>query len=201
MDAAAAAPRPQDEPDAAGVPPAPPEPPLATLERTALEVERHVATDGWGAPPRVFALVRTAQALAADAALAAHLPPEVLAEAEADPEHLTSVEQDELPEGSLEEVLAQIGWPPAVAGAALAVERVVVPPDVDLPEDPAAALAVVDAHPDRHEVRIAVAVLREEGPGTTGTVVRRREDDDDLRVVVGEDLVPGLAAALRATFA
>ena len=175
----------------------PPVPPLELLERTALEVERHVATAGWDAPPRVFALVRTAQAVAADPALADLLPAEVLAEAVGDPDHLTSVEQEELPESDgLEDLLARIGWPPAVAGAAVVVERVVVPPSVELPDDPAEALAAVAAHPDRREVRIAVAVLRD---GGTGSAVRQRADDDDLRVVVAEDLVPGLSAALRAT--
>lgn len=178
---------------------APPVPPLAPLERTALEVERHVATAGWDAPPRVFALVRTAEAVAADPSLADLLPADVVAEAVGDPDHLTSVEQEELPDSDgLEDMLARIGWPPAVAGAAVVVERVVVPPTVELPEDPAQALAVVGSHPDRREVRIAVAVLRD---GTTGSAVRQRVEDDDLRVVVGEDLVPGLSAALRATLA
>ncbi|GAA2034020.1 PPA1309 family protein [Pseudokineococcus marinus] len=176
---------------------APPVPPLAALERAALEVERHAAVAGWDAPPRVFALVRTADAVAADPSLADVLPAEVVAEALGDPDHLTSVEQEELPEAEgLEELLGRIGWPPAVAGAAVVVERVVVPPSVELPEDPAAALEAVRSHPERQDVRIAVAVLRD---GSTGSAVRRRLEDDDLRVVVGEDLVPGLSAALRAT--
>ncbi|WP_299035779.1 PPA1309 family protein [uncultured Pseudokineococcus sp.] len=176
-----------------------PVPPLAPLERTALEVERHVATAGWDAPPRVFALLRTAEAVAVDPTLADVLPADVVAEAVGDPDHLTSVEQEELPEADgLEDLLGRIGWPSAVAGAAVVVERVVVPPTAELPEDPAAALAAVEAHPERRDVRIAVAVLRD---GSTGSAVRQRADDDDLRVVVGEDLVPGLSAALRATLA
>ena len=193
MDQTSGAPSPDDERGTPAVPP------LEPLERTALEVERHVAAAGWDAPPRVFALVRTAEAVAVDPSLADVLPTDVVAEAVGDPDHLTSVEQEDLPASDgLEELLARIGWPPAVAGAAVVVERVVVPPSVELPGDPAEALAVVEAHPDRREVRIAVAVLRD---GTTGSAVRQRADDDDLRVVVGEDLVPGLSAALRATLA
>lgn len=193
MDETSGTPFPDDE---QGTPPVPE---LAPLERTALEVERHVATAGWDAPPRIFALVRTAEAVAADPSLADVLPTEVVAEALGQPDHLTSVEQEDLPDSDgLEDLLARLGWPSAVAGAAVVVERVVVPPSVELPEDPAEAVAVVEAHPDRREVRIAVAVLRD---GSTGSVVRQRADDDDLRVVVGEDLVPGLSAALRATLA
>ncbi|MEJ5915177.1 PPA1309 family protein [Pseudokineococcus sp. 1T1Z-3] len=194
------APSPDDDRAASRVPGAPPrlgEPPLAPLERVALEVERHAASGGWGALPRVFALVRTAQALAADPALAGRLPADVVADARADPGHLTSVEQEELPEAAdLEELLGRLAWPPAVAGAAVVVERSVLPPSTTLPADPREALALLTSSPDREEVRLAVAVLRE---GGTGTAVRRREDDDDLRVVVDEDLAPGLAAALRAT--
>ncbi|MEJ5945275.1 PPA1309 family protein [Pseudokineococcus basanitobsidens] len=191
----AAAPSPDDERRTGAVP----EPPLEPLERVALDVERHVAADGWDAPPRLFALVRTADAVAADPSLASRLPGDVVAEAVADPRHLTSVEQDDLPDApDLERLLASIGWPPAVAGAALVVEQVVVPPTADLPEDPREAVAALEEHPDRQEVRIAVAVLR---GGGTGSALRRRTDDEDLRVVVGEDLVPGLAAALRATLA
>lgn len=197
MDETSGTPSPDDERDAPAVPASPPAPALEPLEAAALEVERHVAMAGWDAAPRVFALVRTAEAVAADPSLADVLPAEVVAEAVGSPDHLTSVEQDELPEaGTLEELLARIGWPAAVAGAAVVVERVVVPPTVELPEDPARALAVVAEHPERREVRIAVAVLRD---GSTGTVVRRRADDDDMNVVVGEDLVPGLSEALRAT--
>lgn len=173
----------------------------SAVEHAVVELERHVARAGWDAPPRLFALVRTAAALAAAPALTDDLPPEVVAAAASDAEHLTSVEQEDLPEAAdLEELLAQIGWPPSVDGAAVVVERTVLPPQAQegLPTDPVVAAELLATHPDRREVRIAVAVLRD---GSTGTAVRQRTDDDDLHVVVGADLVPGLATALRATLA
>ena len=56
-----------------------------------------------------------------------------------------------------------MSWPEAVAGVALAVERIVVPPEAerDLPDNPEEAVDVLAAHPDRRDVRLLVAVLRD----------------------------------------
>jgi hypothetical protein len=162
------------------------------------ELERHVARDGWDAPLRVFALVRTGEAIARDPSLGEQLPPDLVASS-TDPTHITSIEQEDLPEADgLEQLLAQIAWPDAVDGAALVCERVVVPPDVEseLPSDPDEALAALMAHPAREDVRLAVGVLRD---GTTSCALRTRRNDDDLAVGTGPDLVPGLTAALTAT--
>ena len=85
-------------PDDAGLP-------LTTAEelavrRIVVEVEQHVARDGWDAPFRIFALVRTAGALERDTDLAGQLPPEVVAAAQEDPASLMAVPQpqDKLPE-------------------------------------------------------------------------------------------------------
>jgi hypothetical protein len=150
---------------------------------------------------RVFALVRTQAALDAEPALAGQLPPEVLAVAAADPEHLTSVEQEGLPPSDdLEGLLGAIAWPEGVHGAALTVERIVLPPEAEegLPEDPDAALTALLAHPQRQDVRLAVGVLRD---GTSWCAVRQRAADRDDAVGQGPDVVPGLVEALRATFA
>ncbi|GIG26328.1 PPA1309 family protein [Cellulomonas denverensis] len=181
---------------AAGATPVP-----SALAQAVVEIERHVASGGWDGPVRVFALVRTASALAAEPALAGQLPPEVLAAASADPEHLTSVEQEGLPASDdLEGLLGAIAWPETVDGAAITVERVVLPPEAEesLPEDPQQAVAALMAHPDRQDVRLAVGVLRD---GSSWCAIRQRALDADQAVGQGPDAVPGLIEALRATLA
>ena len=169
--------------------------------RTVRELEQHVSAGGWDGPMRLFALIRTAGALEHDPALGATAARRRWSQAaQADPEHLTAVEQEGLPEAeTIEALLGRIAWPPTVDGAALVVERVVVPPEVEagVPEDEAEALAYLPDHPQRRDVRLAAAVLRD---GTRGCAVRARDHDADDRVAVGPDLVPGLVSALRATF-
>ncbi|QGQ18797.1 hypothetical protein GC089_05455 [Cellulomonas sp. JZ18] len=163
------------------------------------EIEHHVAGAGWDAPVRVFALVRTRAALASEPGLAEQLDPAVLAAAEADDWHLTSVEQEGLPDAQdLEGLLGGLSWPPTVDGAAVTVERVVLPPEAeaDLPADPEQALTALLAHPARQDVRLAVGVLRD---GPAWCALRTRAHDSDDAVGQGPDLVPGLVAAVRAT--
>ena len=180
-----------------------PAPSSGSLWRTVAEIERYAASDGWGAPVRLFALVRTADALRRDPALAQRLPEQVVAEARADPGHLTSVEQDGLPEvADLDELLGQLAWPEGVDGAALVVERILVPPDAEAevraahPADDGARAAALAAHPLAEDVRIAVGVLRD---GSHECAVRSRSKDSDGEVATGADLVPGLVGALQAT--
>lgn len=171
------------------------------LGDAVVEIERHVATGGWDGPVRVFALVRTQAALAAEPALAEQLPADVLALAAADADHLTSVEQEGLPASDdLEGLLGAMGWPDGVDGAALTVERIILPPEAEegLPDDAEEAVAALLAHPERQDVRIAVGVLRD---GTSWCAVRQRSADRDEAVGQGADVVPGLVEGLRATFA
>jgi len=171
--------------------------PPELLRGVVREIEAHVAAGGWDQPARLFALVRTTALVADEPQLAEALG--ITAGPDDDPETLTPVEQDELPaHESLEDLLAGIGWPDAVVGTAIAVERVVLPTDVEqeLPEDEGAALQVLAEHPDRQEMRLAVAVLRD---GSRYCALRLRAHDDAADVVEGEDLVPSLADALAAT--
>src|SRR5690625_4757343 len=170
------------------------------LRGAVLDIERHVSSMGWDSPVLVFSLVRTADALAANPALAQELPEGAEESARLDPEHLLSVEQDGLPQAdSLEELLAQLAWPPEVDGAAIVVERIVVPPEAetDMPRDAQEAVAYLEAHPDRQDVRIAVGVLR---TGESWCALRSRSHDSDDAVAGSPDAVPGLVEALRATF-
>ena len=170
------------------------------LDRVTLDIERHAASSGWDQPPRLFALVETADLVRREPQLAAQLGAAAgeLGETTG-PGGLTPVEQDELPDhASIEELLGGIVWPPEVLGTALTVERLMVPPEAerDMPQDEGEALQWLAEHPERQEVRIVVAVLRD---GSRSAALRMRAHDDETSVLSGPDLVPGLADALAAT--
>ncbi|MBM9503551.1 PPA1309 family protein [Actinacidiphila acididurans] len=174
--------------------------PLAAspLTRAVLEIDTYAAGLGWDQPARLFALVDTAHLRAQEPGLADRLGLDEPSEA-----GLTPIEQEELPPGRpLDEFLATIAWPEVIAGCALTVERLMLPPSAEaaIPGDldEAALTAWVAAHPDRQEVRMTVAVLRD---GARESAVRLRDKDSATEVLTGADLVPGLADALSATFA
>ena len=165
------------------------------LTLAALDTERHVARSGWDQPVRLFALVPTADLVAQEPQLA-----QGLATHDAVAGALSAVEQDELPDADgIEDLLARIAWPELVAGCAIALERIVVPPPAerDLPDDADAALRAVAEHPERADVRLLVAVTRD---GSARCLLRQRDHDSDDRVALGDDIAPGLVHALRATF-
>ncbi len=171
--------------------PLPPAPdPLTAI---LLDVERHTAAAGWDQPWRVFALVDTGELLAHEPALAATLGPDTTSP-------WTPVEQEQLPAAqTLEELLHQLAWPETVAGACVIVERVMLPADVqgELPEGQQEVLRAVAEHPERQEMRLGAAVLRD---GTRSCTIRFRSHDDEYSVLSGEALAPGLTDALTATF-
>ncbi|MFE9994199.1 PPA1309 family protein [Streptomyces avermitilis] len=169
------------------------------LTRAVLEIDEYASTLGWDQPARLFALVDTARLRTQEPSLAAQLG---LADA---PETtgLTPIEQDELPAGKpLDEFLGTIAWPDAVVGCALTVERLMLPPSAEasVPEGLSEKKLAkwVAEHPDRQEVRMTVAVLRD---GARESALRLREKDSPTEVLTGSELVPGLAEALSATFA
>jgi hypothetical protein len=168
----------------------------APLTTALVEIERHVALSGWDQPPRLYALAQTAELVTREPELAATLGVGTAA----DPADLTPVEQDSLPhDRPLDEVLSGIAWPPAVVGCALALERIVLPPEAEeeLPENEGHAAEWAARHPDRSDVRIVVGVLRD---GASSVVLRVRGHDgpeDRVRdAEVSTDLVAALAATL-----
>jgi hypothetical protein len=168
------------------------------LTRAVLEIDEYVAGLGWDQPARLFALVDTEQLRAQEPVLSEQLG---LEDGE-DVGALTPVEQDEVPAGTpLDEFLATIAWPDVVAGCALTVERLMLPPAAEqsMPDDldEEGLAAWVAEHPERREVRLTVGVLRD---GGRESAIRLREKDTTAEVLTGSDLVPGLAEALRATF-
>ena len=180
-----------------------PEQPTArqrALTTAVLDIEKHVGSLGWDSPVLVFSLVRTSAALETNPGLVSELPDGAAQSAELDPEHLLSIEQDGLPQAdSLEELLAQLAWPAEVDGAAIVVERTVVPPEAetDMPSDPEEAMQYLENHPQRQDVRLTVGVLRS---GESWCALRSRAHDSDDAVGGSPDAVPGLVEALRATF-
>lgn len=159
------------------------------------EIERHVAVEGWDQNPRLFALARTVELVALEPEIA-----EALGAEGEDPESMTPIEQEPLDrERPLDEVLATTMWPDEVVGAALVIERLVLPPSAEdalAEEDPAALESAAASHPDRQDVRMAVVVTRD---GRRVCALRLRAHDVDDEVLVGENLVPRLADALAAT--
>jgi hypothetical protein len=181
-----------DQPDVPAAPDLPEDPALATA---VLEVEAHVARDGWDQPARLYALVDTATLVAQEPALAAAMS----IDGPGDDGSFTSIEQDGLPPGqALEQALESMAWPDSVAGCVAVIERLVLPPDADddLPEDPTSAELFAREHPDRQEVRMVAGVTR---AGASYCALRLRAHDDEQSVVNGTELVPGLLELLHAT--
>lgn len=140
-----------------------PHPELAPLVR---ELEQHAAASGWDRPAQLFALVPTEDLIAREPGLATLL---------GDAGALTPVEQDDLPDATLEDVLHQIIWGPEVIGVAAIAERLME---------------------GGEEVRVVAAAHRD---GGSWCALRMRSHDEESSVLVGPDLVPGLVELLAAT--
>lgn len=147
------------------------------------DIERDRQKRGWEQPPTLYALVATADLLKSE-------PQMELALAGRDGV-LTAIEQEQLPD-SLEKFLPTIQWPAEVLGAAVAIERWIVPDDID---DQAIASWAAD-QPAKQDVRIVAAVMRD---GSKACALRLRSHESEL--VTGPDLVPGLTDLLATTFA
>ncbi|RJO79890.1 hypothetical protein D5S18_01060 [Nocardia panacis] len=182
------------------------------LARCVREVAEFVDAEGWGRPPQMFALVPTADLVAAEPALLDQLE---------DGSELTPVAQEAFPDDisggsmALDEFLATTSWPPAVRGCLLVQEIVVLPPTAESTLDDAltplladhdaadaAARAAAVAHPERREARLFAAVLRE-GQSLCLLQLRPEDEDDfgaelDLRTY--PNLAPNLVEALLNTF-
>lgn len=195
-------PHPSDDPVVVTVPDVPADPHALAAAAAAMrlvelvrEIEKHVSDLGWDQNPRIFALARTSELLEFEPGLA-----QALGDAAADPASLTPIEQDHLDHSRpLDEVLATTAWPDEVHGAALVLERVMLPPSAEdtLPDDQDQLADVIATHPERQDVRMAVVVTRD---GGRMCALRLRSHDTDDQVLVGEQLVPRLADALLATF-
>jgi hypothetical protein len=171
---------------------------VSRLEDVVLDLERHSAQSGWDAPPRLYALIETAELRRHQPALAEELG------IPADADSIAALEQPPVADSgaaSIEDLLGMIVWPAQVDGCALVVERIVLPPEAEavLPAvDDEEIVAWVAEHPRREDVRVVVGVLRD---GSRHSALRLRTHDDDDEVLSGPDLVPALADVLAATLA
>lgn len=158
---------------------------MTALEETVKSIEQQT---GWDGPPQLFALVETAELL--------KVQPELADRLDLEPgEGLTAVDQGELPDEDIGALLPGIVWPEAVAGCALAMVRITLPPEVEeqIPEE-GDVIAWATAHPLHEELKIVVGVLRD---GSRHAVLRIRRHEEDL--LSAEDLVPDLTEALAQT--
>ena len=183
----------------------------AALVACLMEIERHIAAAGWEQPAQLFALVPSSVLAEAEPGLADVGP--TTDDPSAAEDRLSAIGQDDFDPGDdLLGALAQIMWPDAVWGCALSLVRSFLPAgaEADIPDEPGAAEAYVQAHPERQDVRAVVGVLRDGvgsggvgsggmgGGGTAHSVARLARHPDDL--LAGPDLMPGVTEALRRTF-
>ncbi|MGV9680952.1 PPA1309 family protein [Nocardia sp. NPDC003482] len=186
--------------------------PASALYRCIRDVAEFADAEGWDRPPQMFALVPTADLVAAEPTLQDELD---------DGAELTPIAQEPFPEDvdgdsmALDEFLATTSWPPAVRGCVLVQQIVVLPPDAEqtlddaiaplLADRDAADRAAVDAavtHPGRRDARLFAGVLRE---GTSLCLLQIRPEDDeedpfgDIDLRTYPNLAPNLVEALRHT--
>ena len=167
---------------------------LRPLNAALREAVDFVHAEGWDHPPTLFALVP------------AHLVQDTLAaggqesDLDAARHPLTLVVQDELPDhilpGSEElgDYIASAQWPPLVVGAVLAQEIMF-------------SNAAPGADPEPRPARIFSGIV-DGGPERTLVQLRPTEAEldadpfaqDRVELLGGENLAPGVIAALRASF-
>lgn len=171
----------------------------SALAQAVMEIEQAAANAGWDHAATVYALVPTASLLQIPD-LPEDMNTYLQSQWDGSEHHLTAVIQEDLPGTDLEQTLSQLAWPEEVVGAAACSERVSVPTQVQesAPADPLEALEYFANHPQRDELRVVAGVLRD---GQSWCAVRARSHDCDAEVASGQDLVPALVEALRATFA
>ncbi|MGP5054456.1 PPA1309 family protein [Brachybacterium paraconglomeratum] len=168
--------------------------PTAALAAAVLEVARHVE-DGPLPAPRLFALARSAELIAASPALASLLGAE--GEGAHDDLHLTPIDLDEgaapsgPSDGQVDPLVAleKVQWPDLAAGGAIACDLAPSAWSVRDEEQSAGDAAL----PSGRALRVVVAAL---GEGTTWSAVHRGGEDG---YVLGAALLPEISEALVQT--
>jgi hypothetical protein len=184
--------------------------PSSALYRCIRDVAEFADTEGWDQPPQLFALVPTADLVAAEPTLEDQLD---------DGAALTPIAQEPLPDDlsgdsmALDEFLATTSWPPAVEGVVLVQQIVVLPPNAEHTLDEAIAPLLADrdaadragrdaaqTHPERRDARLYAGVLRD---GVSLCLLQLRPEEDeafpDLDLRTAPNLAPNLIEALRHT--
>ncbi|MFE3028653.1 PPA1309 family protein [Nocardia tengchongensis] len=186
----------------------------SALYRCIREVAEYVDGEGWDRPPQMFALVPTADLVAAEPALLDQLD---------EKDALTPIAQEPFPEDimgeadamALDEFLGTTSWPVSVEGCVLVQQIVVLPPTAEQSLDEAIAPLLADrdaadqagrqaalTHAERRDARLFVGVLRD-GTSLSLLQVRPGEDEEDpfgdLELRTAPNLAPNLVEALRHT--
>ena len=169
--------------------------PTAALAAAVLEVARHVE-EGPLPAPRLFALARSTELVAASPALAALLGAEGEGANAHDDLHLTPIDLDdgESPAAapSASDPLAaleSVQWPDLAAGGAIACELAPSAWSVRESGAPAGSAGL----PTGRQLRVVVAALTD---GTTWSAVHRGDEDG---YVLGAALLPEISEALLQT--
>ncbi|WP_040811705.1 PPA1309 family protein [Nocardia concava] len=186
----------------------------SALYRSIREVAEYVDGEGWDRPPQMFALVPTADLVAAEPGLLDQLDAH---------NALTPIAQEPFPDDiageadarALDEFLGTTSWPASVEGCVLAQQIVVLPPTAEQTLDDAIAPLLADrdaadqagrqaalTHADRRDARLFVGVLRD-GTSLSLLQVRPAEDEEDpfgdLELRTAPNLATNLVEALLHT--
>lgn len=161
---------------------------MDALASAVIDVECHAATKGWGCRPQLYALTRKKTIRSPTPKVAAVL------HGKRD-DALISIEQDPLPPGEPDKVLATIGWTEEVEGCVLVTELLILPPgaEKEAPREPGAAEKWAASRPDRKKARLAVGVLRD------GSYTCCLQLENEQELIVAPELADDLVAALFAT--
>jgi hypothetical protein len=159
------------------------------LVLATLEAESHVDRNGWGMPPRLYALTEKISPAAAN-----HDRSAVMRDAR--PGGLVPVAREPLPGGDPIAALADINWPGDVVGCVLVTELTDLPPGggEGAPVDSVAAGQWASAHPDGRPARLAVGVRRN-GEYTCALRIKGEYD-----IQIRTDMAGDIVAALLGTF-
>lgn len=163
--------------------------PTAALAAAVLEVARHV--EGGPLPaPRLFALARSTELMAASPALAALLGADDATVH--DDLHLTPIDLDDGSTGAADPlaVLESAQWPDLAAGGAIACD---LAPEAWTVRDQEQPSPGGQSLPSGRALRVIVGALSD---GTTWSAVDRGDEDG---YVLGAALVPGISQALVQT--
>lgn len=152
-----------------------------------------MARFGWGHAPSLYAPIVT-RALLNQPGLPVDIAAQMRGGRDDSEEHLPTIVQEDLAEDEFEEMLVRLAWSSQAQGAALTVERLVVPPEVkeQAPEDPEGVLKFISDHPSGTSVCLAVGALCS---GESRCVLRMKAFDSDDKVRQGSNLLPNLVKA------
>jgi uncharacterized protein YoxC len=144
-----------------------------------LEAESLMESQGWGKPPRLYALTEKNTEIR-----------------DGGPPALIPAEQEPIPDDNLIAALAGTRWPEDVVGCVLVTELTDLPPwdREGAFADPLAAGQWASTHPDGRPARLAVGVSRN-GEHACGLRIKG-EDDIQIRT----ELAEGLVTVLLGTF-